>query len=61
MNDLRYYKDIYDLGRYNLLNWEDAKVKFSLEKIHQGFWLQTIEFYGPFWEKMLNQKDPQLT
>ena len=26
--------DIWEPVRYNLLNWEDAKVKFSLEEVH---------------------------
>ena len=55
MNGLRYFRDNWDLGRYDFLNWEHAEDKFSLE-VHCDFWLKLTEFYRPFREIMLNQK-----
>ena len=31
---LRYFRDIWEHGRYEFLNWEIANVKFSLEDIY---------------------------
>ena len=33
-NDLRYFKDIQNLGRYNFLNWKDTNVKLFLEEVY---------------------------
>jgi hypothetical protein len=38
-NGLGYFRDIWDPRRYNSLNWEDARDKFSLEEVHRDFWL----------------------
>ena len=43
------------------MNWETAKVEFSLEEIYHNFWIKLLEFYGLFREKMLNQQNAQLT
>ena len=57
MNGLSYFRHIWNLGRYNFLNWEDVKDKFSLEEVHRDFWVKLTEFYGPFHESMLNQQN----
>ena len=31
----------------HFLNWEDAKDKFSSQKVHSDFWLKLTEFYEP--------------
>lgn len=54
-NGLRYFRDIWDLGKYKFLKWEDTKVKLSLEEVHQNLWLKLIDLYGPFRDRMLNQ------
>ena len=46
-NGLRYFREIWDPGRYYFMNWEDARVNFSLEEVHRDFWLELTEFYGP--------------
>ena len=46
MNGLRYLRDIWDPGRYNFLNWEDAIDKLSLEEVHHDVWLKLTKFYG---------------
>ena len=58
---LRYFRDSWRLGRYDFLNWEVAKVKFSMEEVYQDFWFTLIEFYKLFQVKMLNQQNTQLT
>jgi hypothetical protein len=60
-NGLRYFRDIWDPGRYDFLTWEDAKEKFSLEEVHRDFWIKLTEYYGPFRERMLNQQNALLT
>jgi hypothetical protein len=59
-NGLRYFTDIWDLGRYDFLTWEDAKEKFSLE-VHGDFWIKLTKHYGPFSERMLNKQNALLT
>jgi hypothetical protein len=61
MNGLRYFRDIRNPRKYDFLNWEDAKDKFSLIKVHNDFWLKLTDFYGPLRERMLNQQNAQLT
>lgn len=36
---LRYFRVIWDLGKYNFLNSGHVKIKFSLEAVHQDFGL----------------------
>ena len=60
-NGLRYFRDIWDPGRYDFLTWEDAKERFSLEEVHRDFWIKLTEYYGPFRERMLNQQNALLT
>ena len=36
---LRYFRDIWDPREYEFLNWEDAKVKFSLKRFTMTFGL----------------------
>jgi hypothetical protein len=43
------------------MNWEDDRVKFSLEEVHRDFWLKLIEFYKAFRDTMINQQIAQLT
>ena len=58
---LRYFRDIWDLGRKEFLNWEVAIIKFSLIEIYQDLWVMLLEFYGRFHDRMLNQTNTQLT
>ena len=53
---LKYFRDIWDLGRYKYINWEVAKVKFSFEEIYHDFWFKLLELYGPSWDRMLNHQ-----
>jgi hypothetical protein len=54
MNGLRYFMDIWDPGKYDFLNMETTKAKFSVEEVYQDLLLKIFEFYGPFYDRMLN-------
>lgn len=51
---IRCFIDIWYPWRYDIINWEDAKVNFSLEEVHREFELKIIEIYRYFRERMLN-------
>ena len=58
---LRYFRDVWDLGRYEFLKWEISRVKFSLAKIYHDFWVKLLDIYGPFRDRMLSLQSAQLT
>ena len=58
---LRYFRDIWGPGRYEVHNWEAAKGKLSHDKIYHDFWIKLLEFYGLSHDRMLNQQITQLT
>lgn len=43
------------------MEWEEGEVKFSFAGIYNDFWVQLVEFYGPFCDRMLIQHGAQLT
>jgi hypothetical protein len=57
----RYSQNSWDPRRDEFLDWEVAKVKFSLEKIYHDFWIKLQEFYELFQDKMVNQQNVELT
>lgn len=57
---LRYFKNIWDPGKHDVLNWETTKVKFLAEEVYQELWLKLIEFYSSFRDRMLNEQNAQL-
>ena len=54
--DLRYFRDIWDLGRNDFLEWEKAHTKFSLAYVYYGFWIKLLEQYGLFRDRIISQQ-----
>ena len=58
---LRFFCDIRDPCRNDLLGWEGAQIKFSLAKSYYDFWVKLLEHYGQFRERMCSQLGTQPT
>lgn len=61
MSGLSSFKDIWDPRKYDFLEWKDTIVKFFFDEIHSDFLLKLNEFYTLLQNKMINQKNDQLT
>jgi hypothetical protein len=52
---LRYFQDIWDLGRNDFLEWDEAHTKFSLAYVYYDFWIKLLEHYGLFRDRIISQ------
>lgn len=52
---LRRFHNIWDLGGNDLLEWKEARAKFSLAKVYCDFGVKLLAFYGSVCERMFSQ------